>query len=360
MLGTRGITQRYSGIEVSLCELSNRLASKGYEILVYCRKNKQDPKEKDLKQNLKLIFIPTVNSKHFGTIIHVFLSILHLLKTNVDIVHFHALGPSFLSFIPRIFGKKVIVTIQGLDWKRKKWNPLASMFLRLCEYSAMFFSNQIIVVSKTLKVYFENKFNKNVSYVPNAISPPSNFFKISSSNLENRYILFAGRLVPEKCIHTLINAHKELNSDIKLKIAGEPSFTDKYVHYLKTIANNKVDFLGSVDGKSIEELYQNAYLFVLPSEVEGLSVSLLEAMCYRTCVLVSDITENLEVIGHCGVTFKTNDYHDLKNKLQNLINNPKLVTEIGNKGQKRVLENYNWDNIITDIEKIYSSIGCNR
>ncbi|MFA4989830.1 MAG: glycosyltransferase family 4 protein [Candidatus Omnitrophota bacterium] len=352
-IGAKGINARYNGggVEISLREIAKRLADKGHQVVIYCRKPREIALVDNLAKNIKIIYLPTLHSKHLGTLLHVFLSAILVLFSDADIVHFQSLGPSVFSFLPRLCGKKTIVTIHALDWKRKKWGCMARLFLKLCQYPAMFFPHKTTVVSKTLKAYFEGKFKRKVYYIPNGVNPPA---LGKPSPEKDQYILFVGRLVPEKGIHYLIQAFNGLNTDFKLLIAGEPSFTNNYFNYLKKIANQKISFIGFADNSYLEKLYQNAYLFVLPSEIEGLSVALLEAMSHGRCVLTSNIPEFLEVTGGNGIYFKTGDCLDLRNKLRYLMDNPDLVRERGLAFRKLALERYGWDKIIEEIEKVYA------
>jgi glycosyltransferase involved in cell wall biosynthesis len=353
VIGTRGISSRYSGIETVLGQACRRLSSGGeYAFTVYS----MVPGEaggKDIRQR----FIPAVNSKHFGMLLHSFLSTLHVLFSDNDIVHFHSLGPSVFSALPRLFGKKTVVTVHGLDWKRKKWGAAARFILRVCEYSAVFFPNRTVVVSKGLKRYFERKFKKAVTYIPNAVDlqPPGMQRGYGAGN--GRYILFVGRLVPEKGLQHLIRAFNELKPDLKLVIAGESSFTGKYVAQLKNMAGDGVVFTGFVTGEQLQRLYREAYLFVLPSEVEGLPVSLLEAMSYGKCVLASDIPENREAAGECGVYFKAGDVLDLQAKLRYLIDYPGFTAEAGGKCRERIAGAYDWETVATMLRGLYGSLS---
>jgi len=356
-VGTRGITTSYSGIETSLKETSRRLAQKGHKITVYCHSaRKIEPLPIEPFQNVKLIFIPTVNSKHFATFIHTFLSTFHLLFSDIDIVHFHALGPSFFSFLPRIFGKKTVVSVHGLDWKRKKWKSLARFFLKSCEFTAIYFPHRTIVVAKNLKNYFEGKFKKKVYYIPNGINVCPEESESYKKDTPGSYVLCAARLVPEKGIHYLIRAFNELNTYMKLIIAGESSFTDGYASYLRSISGPRVEFVDFKKAEELRELYKKAYIFVLPSEVEGLPVSLLEAMSHGTCPLVSNIPECLEVVGDCGVYFRSGDYLDLRDKLRYLIDNPGIAIQLGLRAKKRASEQFAWGPIIDELEMLYISL----
>jgi glycosyltransferase involved in cell wall biosynthesis len=358
VVGTRGIPARYSGVETSVDEISRRLGEKGYEIIIYCRKNDDSAITTYLYKNVKLVYMPTINAKHLGTLVHVLFSTLHIMFSDVDIVHFHALGPSLFSFLPRLVGKKTVVTVHGLDWKRKKWGYFARLFLKLCEYSALFFPNKTIAISRTLKDYFENKFKKEIIYITNGANIHPGYTKTEIDGMTKGYILFVGRLVPEKGIHYLIKAFNELKTNIKLIIVGESSFTNKYVSYLHSISGKNIEFLGFVQAQGLRELYRNAYLFVLPSEVEGSSISLLEAMSYGKCVLVSDIPECMEVVKDCGIYFRSGEYMDLKNKLQYLIDNTQVVNELGIRSRKRIAESYNWERIVNDFEELYLSMAA--
>ncbi len=352
IIGVKGVLKRYGGAEASVYETAKRLVEKGHRIVVYCRKHHN--RDIAVDRNIKLIFLPTINDKNLGTIVHVFISTLHALFSKADIIHYHSLGPSVFSCIPRFFGKKTIVTVHALDWRRRKWGYFASKFLYFCEYCAIFFPDRTIVVSKTLKIYFETKFNKEVYYIPNGVD--INYEdKDTGVKQTVKYVLFVGRLVPEKGIHYLIQAFNGLGSDFMLYIAGEPSFTEGYAKYLKNISGERVKFLGFQDDE-LKKLYLGAYIFVLPSEVEGLSISLLEAMKYGRCVLVSDIPESLEVIDGCGFSFKSQNIEDLRNKLQYLINNPEVVNRTGIMAGELVKKKYDWDKIAEQIDRLYTSV----
>lgn len=228
-IGSRGIPARYSGVEKIVEETSKRLVKQGFKVSVYCH---SDNFGTSRYEGIRLIRIPTINTKHLATLIHSFLSTLHVIFTDTQVVHYHCLGPSVFSFIPRILGKKTIVTIHALDWKRAKWNHLAKFALKLCEIPAIYFPNKTIVVSLYLKNYFKRKYNKEIIYIPNGISVPPHR-RASSLQPNSSYILFVGRIVPEKGLHYLIKAFNEIHTDKQLWIAGAPSFTNNYLDQLK-------------------------------------------------------------------------------------------------------------------------------
>lgn len=359
ILGSRGIPANYSGVEEAVEQLAKRLAQRGHKLIIYCRPSYIN-KEEDLHKNIKPIIIPTLENKYLGTFIHVFLSTIDILFRKIDVVHFNALGPSFFSFLTKIYAKKTVVTVQGLDWQRKKWGPLAKGFLKFCEYAAIYFPDRTIVVSRRLKKYFENKFGKEVYYIPNGVEIHPDLInpdEYSHFGLEkNQYILFVGRLVPEKNIELLITAFNQIKTKMKLAIVGLVKTNDKYVRSLMKTKNLNIKFLPFIARPLLETLYRGAYIFVLPSSVEGMSLALLEAMSYGKCALTSDIPECLEAIEDAGMSFKLNDSRDLAEKMKMLIDNPALVKEYGIKARATVALKYNWETITDEIERLYYSL----
>ena len=353
ILGSRGIPARYSGVERAVEEISKRLVLKGHHVTVYCRAGEYSAKE---YQGVSLVQVPTLKSKNFGTFTHVLLATLSVVVGKDDVVHYHALGPSFFAWLPRVFGKKVIVTVHCLDWQRKKWGMFARLFLRFCQYPAVYFPQHTIVVSQALKAYFEHKFRKLVFCIPNGAGPVTDaeFPESPENSLEkNRYVLCVGRLVPEKGIQYLIKAFNETLTDLELVLVGESSFTDEYVRFLKKVAGPRIRFVGFVAGPELGLLYKNAYLVVLPSELEGAPLVLLEAMNYGKCVLSSDLPECQEILGTCGVYFKSKNAVDLKKQLQRLLSDRSLVIACGQMARERVMASYNWDEVTDATEKVY-------
>jgi len=350
-IGSRGIPAQYSGVEKLIEETSVRLAKEGFQISVYCHSRRFGHSE---YKSIKLINLPTINTKHLATLAHSFLSTIHAIFTDAKIIHYHCLGPSVFSFIPRLFGKKTIVTVHALDWKRAKWNPIAQFLLRLCEIPAIYFPNKTIVVSKYLQDYFKNKYNKDTIHVPHGIDLPIRY--PLNPIRYNNYLLFVGRIVPEKGLHYLISAFNRIKTDKELWIAGSPSFTDSYFIKLKEMAGSNIKFLGAVYREDLQELYKNCYMFILPSETEGSPFALLEAMSHGKCCLVSDIPECLEGVSGAVAGFKNKDELDLKYKLGNLLKNPDLVSALGEKARQRISETRSWSKIIPVWKQTYAKL----
>ncbi len=362
------------GVERHVEELAHRLVKKGHEVTAYSRSYLIDKKITDYK-GVKLLYTPSVPTKNLDTITHVLTSTIHALFQKYDIIHYHGVGPSTLSWLPRIFNPrvKVIVTFHSIDRFHKKWGAFARWYLGFGEWTAVKFPHKTIAVSRSIQQYCEQRFKKTPVYIPNG----TNLNKTieAHDNLIRRwgiqkdsYILAVARLIRHKGVHYLIEAYRELekrhgtNPDNwpggkvrKLVIAGAPSYTDDYLDYLKILAaaSPNIEFVGFQQGETLAQLFANAYLYVHPSEAEGLAITILEAMSYGTCVLVSNIPENLESVDHAGFTFKSKNVHDLYEMLVYLLDYPESVKKHGDEGFDFIKQNFNWDDIVDDIEKIY-------
>lgn len=359
-IGGRGVIGKYSGIEGYYEEVGRRLAAAGHEVTVYCRNHFTPPQ--DSHNGMRLVRFPVPRSKHFETFLHTLVSSLHTLSKPYDIVHYHTLGPAMFSFIPRLAGKKTAVTVQGLDWQRKKWGRIASTVLRFGEYAAIHFPDETMVVSQTLRSYYRRRYAARTRYVANGaiLRDKRPAKKINELGLRSgNYVLFLGRFSPEKNCHLLVQAFEQIDAPVKLVLAGGARSSDAYAQDLRQHATNRILFLDYVTGEAFDELLTNAMLFVLPSDLEGLSLALLEAMGAGLCVLVSDIRENLELVDGAGFTFRRGDVADLTFMLRLLLHADILRADAGRAARKRIEERYLWPRIAKEIEEVYREmLGC--
>jgi len=353
-IGGRGMVSKYSGIETYYEEVGKRLVQMGHHVTVYCRSYFTPPMS--THQGMQLVRLPTFRSKHLETFVHTWLSTIHVMFSGCDIVHYHAQGPALFSFFPRLVGKKTVVTVQGQDWQRKKWGPVASFTLRLGELASARLPNRTMVVSQALQRHYQTAYGIQPTYVPNGsmirkrVAPS----QIPEWGLEpDNYILFLGRFSPEKNCHLLVEAYERLDTSAKLVLAGGSSHTNAYVDDLRKHQSEQVLFLDWVHGAALDELLTNAALFVLPSDIEGLSLALLDAMGASVCVLTSNIPENREVIEGTGFTFQPGDANDLARMLRFLLSDPQARAAAGRSAQARVRERYLWPRIVTEIGHFY-------
>jgi glycosyltransferase involved in cell wall biosynthesis len=300
-IGQKGIPAHFGGIEFHVDELSRRLVRRGHDVCVYVR-SWYTPRDLDAYEGVQLIHTPTIRTKHLDAALHSFTSSLHALLQRYDVVHYHALGPSFFAWLPRLCGQKVVTTIHALDWQRPKWGRIARAFLKLTERTAMYLPHSTIIVSRSLVGYFENKYERPIHHIPNGVtvpplSPPRLITESYGLQGED-YILFLGRLVPEKRVDWLIRAFRKIPNPVRLVIAGDDDGAKGHAQYLRKLAEGDPRFLftGTVGGQMKEELLSNALFYVTPSGMEGLPIALLEGMAHSRCCLASDIPPHQEII----------------------------------------------------------------
>jgi len=333
-------------------EVGKRLVAMGHEVTVYCR-NYFTPAQ-SAHHGMRLVRLPTIRSKHLETLVHTLLSTAHAMTQGYDLVHYHALGPALFSFLPRMVRARTAVTVQGLDWQRKKWGHIASAVLRLGERASADLPNGTMVVSKVLQQRYRETHGAEAFYVPNGgllreWRVPN---KILDWGLEpGKYVLFLGRFSPEKGCHLLVEAFEQLNTDVKLVMAGASSYCDDYSRELRTHASDRIRMLDWVSGDTLDELITNAMIFVLPSDMEGLSLALLDAMGAGLCVLTSDVPENREVVDGAGFTFYSGNAADLAERLRFLMANPAVREATGKAARQRIEEQYQWGRVAGEIEK---------
>lgn len=366
MFGHKRIPSREGGIEIVVEELSTRMVKKGYSVTCYNRSghhvsgSKFDVKVESEYKGVRLKNVPTIDKKGLAAVTSSVFATLYSVCGKYDVVHIHAEGPAAFCWLLKLLGKKVVVTIHGLDWKREKWQGgFGSKYIRLGEKMAVKYADQIIVLSKNVQDYFKKKYNCDTRFIPNGVKRPeivSAELIRKKFNLEkDSYFLYLGRIVPEKGEHYLIEAFKNVTTNKKLVIAGGASDTDKYMGKLKNMAadDERIIFTGFVQGKLLDELYSNAYVYVLPSDLEGMPLSLLEAMSYGNCCLTSDIAECIEVVENKAVTFQKSNVSDLCDKLQLLCNHQEIVEKYKRESADFICSKYNWDDVVDKTLELY-------
>lgn len=363
MFGQKRLS-REGGVEIVVKELCTRMARAGHKVTCYNRSGHHvSGAEYDRKTEytgIRQRFVPTIEKKGLAAVSSSFFAALCSAFGRYDVVHIHAEGPAFFCWIPKMFGKRVIVTVHGIDWQREKWKSgFGSKFIRRGEKNAVKYADEIIVLSAGVQKYFEKTYGRKTRFIPNGVNHP----EIQKPELitekygltKDSYILFLGRLVPEKGLRYLIEAYKQTKTNKKLVIAGGSSDTDSFMKEIKELAKDdeRILFTGFVQGKMLDELYSNAYIYTLPSDLEGMPLSLLEAMSYGNCCLTSDIPECTEVVEDKALIFKKSDVDDLRNCLQDACDHPEKVWELKKQAADFICEKYNWDDVVEETMKLY-------
>jgi glycosyltransferase involved in cell wall biosynthesis len=347
------------GIESFTREVGRRLAARGHEVVAYCTGHFEARPGRF--EGMEVRVVPSVNTRSLQKMSACAMATLRELSGRSDIVHYHALGPSMVSWLPRLRGVKTVVQIHGQEWKRAKWGLAGRLFLKASDLS-VYFPHRLTAVSRTLCEEYGRRFGREVVHIPTGVNavtrrPPDLITKEYGLKGED-YVFFAARLVAEKGAHYLIEAFRGLDTDLKLVIAGDAQHEELYKKKLRemTGGDSRIVFTGFVTGQLLEELFSSARVYVLPSEIEGLPVSLLEAMSYGNCCLVSDIPENLEALGEeggTGFTFRGKDAEDLRRKLSWLLAHPEETLAVRDRARMHVMANYSWDSVAERLERFY-------
>ena len=366
MFGQKRIPSREGGVEIVVEELSTRMVAQGHNVTCYNRGghhvsgSEYDSKRLKEYKGIKLKTVPTIEKKGLAAVSSSFFAALCCAFGKYDVVHIHAEGSAFFCWLPKLFHKRVIVTVHGIDWQREKWKSgFGSKFIHKGEKNAVKYADEIIVLSKGVQDYFEKIYGRKTVFIPNGVS---NHIERKPQIIKNKfgldkdeYILFLGRLVPEKGIKYLIEAFKQVDTEKKLVIAGGSSDTSEFENEMKELAkeDKRIIFTGFVQGQELEELYSNAYVYALPSDLEGMPLSLLEAMSYGNCCLVSDIPECAEVVEDKALIFKKADVKDLQSKLQDACDHSEKVDAHKKQAADFICSKYNWDEIVQATLKLY-------
>lgn len=366
MIGHKRIPSREGGIEIVVEKISCELVKRGNSVVAYNRKGhhvsgKEFENNCNLKEynGIKLKTVFTFESSKLNAVVYSLLAAIRASFSKFNVVHIHAEGPAAMCFLPKLLGKRTIVTIHGLDWQRSKWGGFATKFLKFGERNAAKYADEIIVLSKNIQNYFLDTYGRKTVYIPNGIEKAEikndSLIKEKFNIEKNSYILFLGRIVPEKGVHYLINSYKKIKTDKKLVIAGGSSHTSEYMNELIKLSkdDSRIIFTDFVQGEILEELYSNAYIYCLPSDLEGMPLSLLEAMSYGNCCLISDIPECTEVCESKAVSFEKGNEKDLQEKLQMLLDNSQLVEKYKQEAADYICSKFNWNNIVDKTLSLY-------
>ncbi len=361
MAGLKGIPATYGGVERAVEEIGARLADRGHDVSVFCRSH-YTPETVTVHRGMRLVRLPSWRTRTLDTLSHTALSAIRSRNERFDLVHLHSLGNAPIVPLFRGRGRRVVLTLHGLEWVQSKWKGTGHVFFRLCERPAVRWPDVVTSVSRHWGQDLARRMNRPVRYIPNGVAVPEKREPdlLRTRGLEpGRYVLFLARLVPEKGAHHLITAFRKLETSMRLVIAGDAERGGEYAHRLRALADgdDRIVFTGFVYGHLWNEFLSHAYATVHPSESEGLSIGLMEAMAFGNCVLVSDIAENLEVVGEeAGVRFRSRDPEHLREVLAGLLAAPERVNVMRRKAAEHVRRQFDWDRIVDEYETLFRSV----
>lgn len=358
-IGTKGVPAKYGGAETGVQEISSRLVKKHYSINVYGSHNKKGIKRSDFK-GIKTINFPSLKSKGLDFLfLRIFSTLFASFNRETKILHYYGCDAGLYYLIPKLLRKKIVITLDGFEWERESYSKIEKIFLKLIFRITVKRAHHVIVDSQIFLNWLADKYKISSSFLPYA----ANFNRDINEQMlkkydlkKNDYIIFIGRLVQEKGVDLLLKAFRNLKTEKKLVIVGDNPYDEKYVNYLKSLASTNVVFLGAIYGSEYEELLKCAYCYTSASKVEGTSPSLVQAMAYGLATVVSDIPTNVEVLNGTGLTFRNEDYDDLRSKLEILLRDEVLAQDFGEKASQRAAQHYSWDAVVNKLDKIYKNL----
>lgn len=366
MIGHKRYGSREGGVEVVVTELARRMAALGHEVTCYDRAGSDvmtgdaASTEERIVDGVRVVPVRTIDAKGLAAASASYFATKVAIADKPDVIHYHAEGPCASLPAAHRAGIRTVATIHGLDWQRAKWGRLGSAYIKRGEKAAVKNADEMVVLSRTAQDYFKQTYNRDTVFIPNGIGTkklrPASEIRKRWDLEEGSYVLFLGRLVPEKRPELLIDAFKQVKTDKRLVVAGGGSDTSEYERQLHEQAksDSRVLFTGFVTGEPLAELFSNAYCYVLPSDVEGMPMSLLEAMAYGRACITSDIPECADVLAGTGVTFQKGDATAMRESLIGLLEDSDRVREFGDKAKKRVTDNFGWGSVVGRTLAVYS------
>ncbi len=359
ILGTRGIPANYGGFETFAEELGVRLAARGHKVSVYCRSANYREKM-DFYKGVRRVTLPSVHTKYFDTLSHTLCSTLHFMLRGADIAYYCNSANACFTWMPRLRGAKVMLNTDGLEWERAKWNWAGKNFYKFSEHLAARFPNQLVSDSRVIQRYYRDKFGVDSAFVAYGADPVERGWgqeKVAALGVRpDRYFLYVSRLEPENNAHLVVKAFEQVKTDYQLLMVGGAPFAHQYIRDLMATKDTRILFPGALYGDTYKALRANAYVYINAMEVGGTHPAILEAMGAGNCVLVSDIAYNTEAVAEAGVTFRNKDVDHLREKMQFLADHPDEVRLYGRKAAVRVLQEYNWEKVVDEYERLFAEL----
>jgi glycosyltransferase involved in cell wall biosynthesis len=355
ILGTRGIPANYGGFETFAEQLSVRLARKGHEVTVYGRSNYIRIREKTYR-GVRLVVLPNIMHKYLDTPAHTLLCTMHAVFGKYDLLFFCNSANAVSTGVARAFGKRVVLNVDGLEWKRAKWNAFGRAVYRFSEFLSTFVPNCIVTDAKSVRQYYLDRFHKDSVWIPygTPVGRSDGAETLARRGLKkNGYILYVSRLEPENNAHVVIQAYERVKTKLPLVIVGDAPFSTEYIRSLKSHRDPRILFTGYVFGQGYEELQSHAYCYIQATEVGGTHPALVEAMGHGNCILANDVPEHREVLGDAGLYFTAGRPETLVRSLDGVLRRPGAAEDFGRRAMERAEIHFSWDAVTNDYERLF-------
>ena len=355
IVGTRGIPNRYGGFERFAEQISSRFADHGHQVTVYCRRA-FTRRDDEYDKRVRRVIVPSLHQKHLDTWVSTFFAAVHVAFTDNDIVLLCNVANSPWAYIPRLFGKPVVLNVDGLDRKREKWRGLGAQVLHFCEWMSSFSSNQLVTDAKAIHDYYLAKYGSESAVIGYGSEMPTGDYNLNGLNLDpGRYVLYVSRLEPENNPDLVLRSWRNVRSDWPLVMVGDNPYDTGYIDRLKALGDDRVRFTGAIYGDGYWALQKHAGVFVFACEIGGVHPALIEAMAASNPVLCLDTPENSETAGDAAIRYEK-DEQDLAGKLQSLLDDAQARQQLATRAKQRADALYRWEAIAEKYEQIFARL----
>ncbi len=362
--GIRGVPANYGGSETAVEEVGSRLAADGVIIDVYCRRHRSDYGGGTYK-GMRRVVLPSIPTSQLDTITHSLLATLDaVVRRRPDVIHFHGMGNALCLPLFALSRTRTVITIDGPDWERPKWGPVARRVLRFSARMAVRLADHLIIDNHPSIDYFRRVFgvaDDGFTYIAYGadLDAPTETTELEALGLEPRgYFLFVGALVPDKGPDILLEAYPHVGGDLPLVVVGDSPFAPEFreeLHRL-SVRDDRIRMIGYQYGDAYRQLVANAYAYVHPPRREGTSPALLQAMGYGNCVVTNSLPEALAVTADAAIPFAQDDPADLARQLDRALADPQLVEEYRRRARERVRTEYSWDSVAAAHRQVYERL----
>lgn len=361
MLGIRGIPANFGGSETAVEEIGARLVERGHHVTVYCRKHRDPLGGQEFYKGMRRIVLPSLNTLNFDLLSHTFLALVDMARRQFDVVHFHGVGNALLFPMFKLTGRgaKSLLIVDGPDWQRPKWGRAARLAFRASFPAAARFADEIISDNVQVQELFRTAYAREtalVGYGADLNLPVTRKALAHYGLAPNQYILQVAALVPDKGVHTLVEAYEKLETEMPLVIVGDTPYMSEYKARLQSTQDSRIHFLGYLYGNAYRELLANCYLYIHPLLVDGTSPALLQAMAYGCCIIGSDLPEMDGTLADAGPRFPKGDVAALRAQMAQLLAQPAQVTQYKQKARQRIIDHFSWERVTDAYEALSSQM----
>jgi exopolysaccharide biosynthesis WecB/TagA/CpsF family protein len=350
IMGIRGVPANYGGFETFADQLGRRLVARGHDVTVYGR-DKSVPRDIKTYHGIHVVRLPAPRSKYFETVVHTLFCALHALTRRYDIVYVCNSANVPAVMLLRLFGRRIVLNVDGLEWKRRKWSSIGRGYYRLCAWIAAHMPIHVVTDALVIQGYYKSAYDRETDYFPYGtdLAPVSDDGLLEQLGLEpGRYVLYVSRLEPENNAHVVLEAYAKVRSDLPLAMVGDAPYSSDYIASLHATTDARVKFLGAIYGKGYKILRSHACAYVQATEVGGTHPALVEAMGFGNTILANDVPEHRETLGDAGLYYRGPD--ELAARMQKVLDDGNLAAELGHRAHERAAAMFSWDVIATSYE----------